>query len=51
MRVGGDGASLAAADELAEKASASASASSELDLRLSFDGRRCKEEPLRGKEE
>ena len=50
MRVGGDGASLAAADELAEKAS-SASALSELDLRLSFDGRRCKEEPLWAEEE
>ena len=49
MRVGGDGASLAAADELAE--TASASALSELDLRLSFDGRRCKEEPLRAEEE
>ena len=49
MRVGGDGASLAAVDELAEMASASASA--ELDLRLSFDGRRCKEEPLRAEEE
>ena len=47
MRVGGDGASLAAAEAL----DAGASALSELDLRLSFDGRRCKEKPLRAEDE
>ena len=46
MRVGGDGASLAAAEEL----DAGAAVSARLDLSADSDGRRCQEGPLRAEE-
>ena len=46
MRVGGDGASLAAADEL----DAGVAVSARLDLGADSDGRRCQEGPLRAED-